>query len=139
MLRSFLFTITRESHLPAEISMTALRVFVGLAMAMGHGLGKLPPPEGLIGGVAAMGFPAPLYFAWMAALAEFAGGLLLAIGLFTRPAALFVAFTMGIAAFVAHGADPFQKKELALLYLFVGLIFVFRGASRLSVDRLFAR
>lgn len=139
MLKAFLFTVTREGNLPTEISMTALRVFAGLAMALGHGMGKLPPSDGLIGGVTAMGFPFPLAFAWLAALSEFAGGLLLAVGLFTRPAALAVTFTMGVAAFMAHAADPFKIKELALLYFFVGLVFVFRGASRFSVDRLFTR
>ncbi|HRO68369.1 MAG TPA: hypothetical protein PL182_12440, partial [Pseudobdellovibrionaceae bacterium] len=68
MLKAFLFTVTREGNLPTEISMTALRVFAGLAMALGHGMGKLPPSDGLIGGVTAMGFPGPLAFAWLAAL-----------------------------------------------------------------------
>lgn len=139
MIKSFMFSVTRENNMPTELSVTALRVFTGLAMALGHGMGKLPPSEGLISGVTAMGFPLPIAFAWLAALSEFAGGLFLAIGLFTRPAALAVTFTMGVAAFMAHGADPFSRKELALLYFFVGLMFVFRGASRFSVDRLLAR
>lgn len=138
-MRAFLFGGTREAGLPAEISMTALRVFAGLAMAFAHGWMKVPPPEMFVGGVAALGFPAPALFAWMAALAEFAGGLLLAAGFLTRPAALSVAVTMAVAAFGAHAADPFARKEMALLYLFVALIFVFRGAGRLSVDRLIAR
>lgn len=134
-MKRLLIQGTDEGSALSELAMTALRVFTGLSMAFAHGLKKLPPPQGLIDGVGAMGFPAPELFAWSAALAEFVGGLLLAAGLLTRPAALSVAFTMLVAAFGAHAADPFQKKELALLYLFVSLIFVVRGAGKWSIDR----
>ena len=134
-MKKYFFVVTAEKNLSAELSIMALRVFAGLVMAFGHGLGKLPPPDGLVGAVAALGFPIPFFFAWMAALAEFAGGLLLALGLFTRPAAFGLVFTMGVAAFGAHATDPFKNKEMALLYLFVALIFMIRGAGRFSIDR----
>ncbi len=122
-----------------DFSLALLRVFIGLTMAFSHGLGKMPPPEQLIGGVEAMGFPMPVFFAWAAALAEFAGGILLAIGLLTRPAAAFVMVTMATAFFIVHAADPFQNKEMALLYLFASLFFVIHGAGRWSVDHFIAR
>lgn len=103
-------------------------------MAFSHGLGKTPPPAPLVEGLSAMGFPMPEVFAWLAALSEFAGGILLALGLLTRPAALFMTVTMGVAAFVAHASDPFEKKEMALLYLFISLFFLLHGAGRWSVD-----
>ena len=118
-----------------EIALTALRVFAGLALAFGHGMGKLPPSDGFVSGVAEMGFPMPEVFAWLASLAEFGGGLCLAIGLFTRPSAFFVAFTMAVAGLVRHAPDPFQKKELALMYLFVALVFMAIGGGRLAADR----
>src|SRR3989338_2225058 len=92
-----------------------LRVLRGAAMVY-HGYGKVfgGHMEGMIQGVAGMGFHAPVFFAWAAALSEFAGGILLVLGLFTRPAALFILITMGVAAFVAHANDPFTPKELAL-------------------------
>ncbi|MBL7543027.1 MAG: DoxX family protein [Bdellovibrionaceae bacterium] len=117
-----------------SLAVAVLRVFVGLTMAFSHGLGKVPPPEQLIGGLESMGFPMPVFFAWCAGLAEFAGGLLLALGLLTRPSALFMAITMAVAAFVAHAADPFQKKEMALLYLFISLFFFIYGAGKWSLD-----
>lgn len=113
-----------------------LRVFAGLSMAFAHGLGKLPPPDMLVQGVAGIGFPMPEFFAWNAALAEFLGGLLLVLGLLTRPAAAAIAFTMLIAAFVVHAADPYQVKEMAFLYLFIALFFMIMGPGRYSVDRL---
>lgn len=134
-MKRLLFGISPERVFSHELSLTALRVFAGLAMAFGHGWGKLPPPQMLVDGVGAMGFPQPEIFAWLAALSEFGGGLLLAVGLATRPAALAVAVTMAVAAFGVHAADPFAKKEMALLFFFISLVFVFRGSGRISFDR----
>lgn len=125
-----------EKTMSDETSLTILRVAAGLMMAFGHGLGKLPPSEGLISGVTALGFPAPGLFAWLAALAEFGGGILLAIGLLTRVNAFLLAFTMLVAAFGVHLADPFKVKELSLLYLVIYVLFMIRGSGRLSLDHL---
>ena len=71
-----------------------------------------------------------------AGLAEFAGGILLAIGLCTRPAAFFILCTMGVAAGIAHSDDPYRDKELALLFGAVAVMFLLAGSGRFSVDRL---
>jgi putative oxidoreductase len=136
-MKSLFFKVTKENNIWNELSITVLRLYVGFAMAFAHGFGKIPPPERLIEGVTGMGFPMPAVFAWAAALSEFLGGILLAIGLFTRPSAFFLGFTMCVAGFVAHGQDPFDKKELALFYAASCLVFLFRGASGFSVDRFF--
>ncbi len=110
------------------------RVMFGLIMAFAHGMGKVPPSDMLVDGVAGMGLPLPGLMAWAAGLAEFAGGILIAVGLFTRPAAVLWVVTMAVAAFVAHGADPFQKKELALLYLSFGVVLIGLGGGKFSLD-----
>lgn len=120
----------------ADGALTLLRVFAGLSLALAHGLGKIPPSDRFVEGVANLGFPAPVVFAWSAGLAELAGGLLVAAGLATRPAAGFACFTMLVAAFGRHAADPFEKKELALLYGAILLAFVFVGAGRFGLDAL---
>ncbi|XOV76542.1 MAG: DoxX family protein [Phycisphaerales bacterium] len=123
----------------------AARAGIGLYMAFGHGYGKLfggdglGPSEGFVSGVEELGFPAPLVFAWMAALSEFLGGLALAAGLFTRPAALTLVGTMAVAAFLQHGDDPWTSrggasKEMAMLYLLPCLGFLALGGGRFSVD-----
>lgn len=122
-----------------DLALTLLRVFIGATMAFSHGLGKLPPPEMMVEGVRALGFPAPEFFAWCAGLAEFGGGILLALGLLTRPAAGFVVLTMLVAVFGAHSADPFAQKEMALLYLFTSLFFMLHGAGRWSMDHLITK
>lgn len=138
-MKKYLLGTTAESCYLNEFSLTFLRVFAGLTMAITHGLGKVPPPDMLVQGVASMGFPMPEFFAWAAGLAEFVGGLLLAIGLFTRPASLFLGFTMLVAVFGVHLADPFAKKEMGLLYLAISLVFMIRGSGRWSVDYLITK
>lgn len=134
MIKKLLFKTTPESSILNETSLLALRVIAGLLMASLHGLGKVPPGEKLIGGVEALGFPVPVLFAWAAGLAELVGGIFLAVGFMTRPAAFFLAFTMLVAAFGRHLADPWDVKELSLLYLGISLIFATRGSGKFSVD-----
>ncbi len=84
-----------------------------------------------------MGFPTPVVFAWLAALSEFGGGILVAIGLATRAAALFVFATMSVAAFVAHADDPLRVKELALAYWTMAGAVALCGPGPYSVDGIF--
>ena len=111
------------------------RVAFGLMIMMAHGWGKVSGNIDPIKNVVAEhNLPFPLVLAWMAALAEFVGGGLIALGLATRLAASFVAFTMLVAAFIIHGADPFKVRELAFVYLTLSLIYLFKGAGRWSLD-----
>ncbi|MFN2240048.1 MAG: DoxX family protein [Thermoanaerobaculia bacterium] len=136
----FLFGSPAGVNAPlTDAGLLVLRVFAGLALAFGHGLGKLPPSPGFVEGVGEMGFPLPALFAWAAAVSEFAGGLLLAAGLLTRPSSLLILFTMATAALIRHAPDPFSSKEKALLFLFVALLFLLAGAGRYSLDALLAR
>lgn len=122
----------------ANIGLFILRVFTGLTMAIAHGWGKTPPSEKFIEGVAKMGFPMPEVFAWAASLSELVGGILLAIGLSTRPAAFFIACTMGVAGFVRHASDPFATAEKAFLFLAIAIAFVFIGGGKYALDRRYA-
>ena len=141
-LRNFFFGGPGGASPLADFGLLVLRL-TGLMLAFGHGLGKLPPNEQMVGGVSSMGFPAPALFAWLAALSEFGGGLLLALGLFTRPAALMVVLTMAVAAFRVHANDPWfmtgqgGAKEPALLFLLPALALLFTGSGRFGLDALF--
>lgn len=119
-----------------DLGVLIFRLFVGLTMALVHGMTKMPPSDGLIGAVTELGFPMPVIFAWSAGLAEVVGGLLIAVGLFTRPAAFFLGFTMAVAAFGQHGNDGFAKQELALFFLVSCVLLIFQGAGRFSLDRM---
>ncbi len=121
-----------------DLGLLWLRVLFGLGMAY-HGYGKVFAGQitMLTEGVTKMGFPMPHVFAWMAALAEFAGGICLALGLGTRIAAFFILVNMSVAAFIAHKADPFQVKELALAYWAAAGALVMTGGGVFGVDGIF--
>lgn len=122
-----------------NIGWLLLRV-AAAAFMMTHGVPKLlggPQTWKGVGSVlTGIGVPGPaVFWGFMAAIAESAAALAWAAGLATRLSAALVAFTMTVAAFVAHRADPFARKEMALLYLVIALAFVLKGAGRYSLDR----
>lgn len=133
-IKECLFSSAQINSNLANAGLTLLRVFTGLSLAFAHGIGKLPPSEQFIQGVAKLGFPMAGFFAWAAGVSEFFGSLLLAAGLLTRPAALFVMMTMAVAAFIRHAPDPYNVMEKALLYGFVALAFLLIGSGRYGLD-----
>ena len=134
MLKNILFGGESGLSYMANAGLALLRIFAGIALAFGHGYSKVPPSEGLITRAGELGFPAPVFFAWAAGLSEFFGGIFLALGFLTRISSFFIACTMLVALIGVHSADPFNKQELAFLYLFVALAFLFKGSGDWSVD-----
>jgi putative oxidoreductase len=82
--------------------------------------------------VGRLGFPFPGAFAVFSALSESVAVTLIAVGLFTRPAAAIVAFNMGVAFYNEAGkGDPF---ELPALYLLIALVLVVTGPGALAAE-----
>ena len=75
-----------------------------------------------------------------AGVIELVGGVLLVIGLFTRPAAFIMSGMTAVAYFYVHAPRGFfpilNAGELAALYCFVFLYLAAAGAGPLSLDRL---
>ena len=67
--------------------------------------------------------------------AEVGCSLLIIVGLGTRLAAIPLAFTMIVALYMIHGADPWQTKELAAVYLAAFVALVFTGPGCFSLDQ----
>lgn len=131
----FLFLSTPLSAGWQEFGLLVLRLVFGLSLALAHGWGKLPPPRPFIGMVENLGFPAPTVFAWLAGIAEFGGGMLIAIGLATRFGAILIILVMAAALLTAHASDPYGQMELAVLFLAAGVTLFFTGPGRISMDR----
>ena len=116
------------SHFFLRLTASALIMVHGWSKIIGYSIAKdtFPDPIGLGSHLSLIG----------AITAEFAAGLLLALGLLTRLSAVSLVFTMYVIAFIFHGDDPFNKKELALLYGVVFLFFAVKGAGKWSLDHL---
>src|SRR4051794_37608810 len=83
---------------------------------------------------------APLFsIVGVSGVLEFYGGILLLIGLWTRPVAFLLAGEMVVAYFTAHAPQGFwpllNHGELAVLYCFVFLYFAVAGGGEWSVDQ----
>ena len=87
--------------------------------------------------------PPPFTEFWIGGVLEVFGGLLLLLGLFTRPVAFILSGMMAVAYFQVHapgGFWPLQNKgELAVLYCFVFLFLSVAGGGVWSVDSLLRR
>jgi putative oxidoreductase len=109
-----------------------LRIIAGLMFAM-HGTQKL---FGWPGGKE----PAGVALMRIAGVIELAGGLLIAIGLFTSIAAFIASGQMAVAYFKAHAPEGFwpilNQGELAVLYCFLFLFMAAYGSGIWSVDAL---
>lgn len=129
-----------------SIASLALRVPAGIIFAA-HGAQKL---FGWFGGygltatagwLESIGIAPGLPFALLAGGAEFFGGLLLLLGLLTRPAALALAVTMVVAIFSVHIQNGFFMSnngyEFALALLAATLALAVSGAGKLALDSMF--
>ncbi|MBY3166669.1 DoxX family protein [Rhizobium laguerreae] len=111
--------------------LAALRIITAL-LFIEHGTMKL------------FGFPAsqmsgalsPLML--FAALLELIGGILILVGLLTRPVAFLLAGEMAVAYFMAHAPSSFfpavNQGDAAILFCFVFLYLVFSGPGAFAVD-----
>jgi putative oxidoreductase len=133
-----IFSIAYNQGL-AQVWLLLLRISVGGFM-LTHGYPKL---QKLLSGeeiqfMDLMGIGQTPSFV-LTVFAEAFCSVLLILGFGTRLAALALAITMGVAAFIAHSADPFAKKESALLYLLIYLTLLVFGPGKYSVDSLFSK
>ena len=123
-----------------NVGLLIMRLGLGVCFIL-HGYPKIASGPGtwekLGGAMATVGVSfAPAFWGFMAALTESAGGILLCLGFYFRPAVLFLAITMLVALNMhVAGGDPFRtySHALELAIVFLGLLFV--GPGRFSIDR----
>ena len=116
----------------APTALAVLRI-VGALLFIEHGTAKLfgwPPSEML---------PPPVgSLLWVGGVLEAGGGLLLLLGLLTRPVAFILSGEMAVAYFMFHapqGFFPLQNGgDAAILYCFVFLFLAAAGPGRWSMD-----
>lgn len=116
--------IISQSHKYKDWGLLALRLTTGVVFIV-HGWGKLtdsPGIEAFSGMVAKIGFPMPGLFAWLVALVEFVGGILLVAGVFLPYATILLAIVMLVALFTVKKFQlPAADPDLALLGSLIAL------------------
>ena len=115
-----------------EMGRYALRGIVKISLLFWHGVQKLfgwPQP---------MPPDVPAFIIWAAGPLELFGGILVMIGLFTRPVAFVMSGLMACAYWMAHGTKALLPSmnggELAVIYCFVFLFISARGSGIWSLD-----
>ena len=108
-----------------------------------HGAGKLfGGLEGTAQFFGQVGYEPAFLLALLVALVEFFGGIMLAVGLLTRPVALAVLIFM-LNAVAFHAGNGFMWNnggyEYPLMWAVVALFFLVRGGGAYSIDRLIGR
>jgi putative oxidoreductase len=125
-----------NTHAPKVLSV--LRIVTGLLLLQ-HGAQKLLgfPPGGQGGGVdlsTLAGWSGPI---------ELVGGVLIILGLFTRPAAFILSGFTAVAYWMVHaGQSPYPINnggELAVLYSFVFFYLIFAGPGAWALDNMIGR
>jgi putative oxidoreductase len=132
----------------SKLSYPLIRAATGLVL-MPHGAQKLfgwfggYGLEGTAGFFAQnLGLEPGLFWAALVGGTEFFGGLFLALGLLTRPAALGVAIVMAVAVTVHLPNGFFWNAggfEYPLLWSLIALAIAFKGGAELSLDRALGR
>lgn len=109
-----------------------LRIMVGL-LFLEHGTQKLLgfPPSANPG-------PALLSLMGIQGIIELVGGILIVLGLFTRPVAFILCGDMAVAYFMSHFPNSFfpivNRGDAAILYCFIFLYLAVAGGGTWSVD-----
>jgi putative oxidoreductase len=131
---SSLSTVSVFSRSLAPPLLSVLRIMAGLLL-LEHGTGKL------------LGFPHGLPFVdkmpagllYFTGTMELVGGVLIVLGLFTRPVAFILSGFMAVAYFMAHFPTGFfpaiNMGELAVLYCFVFLYLAAAGPGPWAIDK----
>ena len=116
-----------------DLGLLVLRI-IGGGMMLTHGWGKMMK---VFAGDFAFADPigiGPTASLILTAFAEVVCAFFVLIGWKSKFFSLFLMFTMLVAAFVVHGADPFKDKESALVYFAIYLAIYFMGAGKISID-----
>lgn len=130
-----------------NLGLLVLRVSLGICFFI-HGLGKLGivgpggpgALQGFEGWLRSLGLPMPRLQARMAMLTEIVGGILITVGLLTRPAAVALAATMVVAAFVGHRGGGYlitntpPGNEYALNMGILMIVLTLMGPGTYSLD-----
>ncbi|PCJ55704.1 MAG: DoxD-like family protein [Planctomycetota bacterium] len=132
----------KPSYTQMDFGLLLMRLMLATALLY-HGSQKLfgafdgPGLEGFSGWLSSMNVPMPTISAFLAAAAEFFGGIFMLLGVGVRLAAIPAAFTLFVGAFMAH--TGYGEREHALLIAVFLTALVLTGGGSLNITAFLAR
>ena len=121
-----------------QYSIVIIRVVIGILFIYhGRELFDAKAMAGFAASLKDLHFPLPLLMAYLRTGAEFFGGIMLIIGLFTRLGSFLICFTMLVAGFVVYKGDFFGKGEMPFAYAAILFTIFLAGPGKLSLDYYF--
>jgi putative oxidoreductase len=117
-----------------DVAPLLLRIGVGLIFIYA-GWGKLTGIEGTQQFFGNIGIPLAGIMAWVVAIVEFVGGIMVLVGFRIQIPALLLAFIMVVAIFTTKlgGEDVFRAMRLDLLLLLTSLALVIMGSGKYAL------
>lgn len=119
---------------------TLMRVVAG-GLMMGHGWPKIQAPMGTAEMVAKIGFAPTWFWAPGLAVAEFFGGMLLLLGLLTRPAAAALTVVLLVTVYFHWSmlGQGLKGSELSIIWATITAYFAMKGGNQYSLDHKIGR
>jgi len=117
----------------SDLALLLLRVGVGIIFIIA-GWNKLTGIDGTIGFFTNIGVPLPAVMAWVVALVEFVGGIMVLLGAYAKIPYLLLAFVMLGALFFTKLGGEFSAARLDLMLLLASLALFLMGSGAYSVD-----
>lgn len=113
-----------------------IRIFSGILIAH-HGLGLFNTGhmDGNVAWLTDIHFPLPYVMAYIGKGTELAGGILLAIGLFTRISATLLVINMSVITFIMGHGKILDEDQHPFLFLLLFAVFLFYGGGKYSLDK----
>ena len=124
-----------------DLALLLLRIGVGVVFIVA-GWGKLTGIEGVQGFFGDLGIPLAGMMAWVVAIVEFVGGLMVLTGLYARIPNLLLAFIMVVAIFTTKISgfdigDPGTRVDILLLLMTLALAIL--GSGKYSLNSMLGK
>jgi putative oxidoreductase len=118
-----------------DLATLLLRIGVGVIFIIA-GWSKLSGIEGVQGFFENIGIPLPGFMAWVVALVEFVGGIMILVGYKVEIPGILLAFIMLVAILIVKmgGDDGFSGMRLEIMLLLTSLALSMMGTGKYSLD-----
>lgn len=125
--------MSQEEKNYSDLGLLLLRIGVGVIFIVA-GWGKITGIEGVQGFFGNIGIPLAGLMAWVVAIVELVGGIMVLLGAYARIPYLLLAIVMVVALFTTKLGGEFSAARLDLMLLLASLALFLIGSGKYSVD-----